>query len=104
MQRDWGAQSIEQESLEALEKNLAAVLQPAAPRPGFIRELKERLYLENGVEVLESRARSLAAPLVILAASLVSGTFLVVVGIKGVKHWKSVAALSEKGKFAAPAG
>jgi hypothetical protein len=69
--------------LADLEELLASTLKPVQLRPQFVRELRHRLMDTSIPSVVEKRVPTSHYALLVIA-SIISGTFLVVAGSKAV--------------------
>jgi hypothetical protein len=87
------------EEVSDLEERLERVYVPVQPRAEFRRELKTRLLREPESSLAEQKAGLLQYTL-LTAAGLVSGTILLIFGVKAVNHFKT----QQVGKAPAPAG
>lgn len=69
--------------LADLEKLLASTMKPVKPRPGFVRELRQRLMDPSIPSVVENKTPPSHYALLV-TASILSGAFLVVAGSRAV--------------------
>lgn len=82
--RGSGDQFVEKELLE-IEARLASVFVPVEPSPVFVKDLKQKLMDSAEISIEEHSSGGLRTILFVIA-SVISGTFLVILGIKGVRH------------------
>jgi hypothetical protein len=73
----------EAEAIQALETRLQKVLVPVPMRAGFALELRHKLQKENELE-LEMPRPGLTQTIFLAAAGLLSGVFLIALGVRGL--------------------
>ncbi len=73
----------EADEVKAIEARLKTAFVPLTLRTEYVRELKERLLQENGLEIEKSR-RSLLQTVLLPAAGLLSGVVLIALGVRGL--------------------
>lgn len=102
--RGWGGRSTGFD-LDDIETRLTRVLVPVAPPPEFVRDLKRRLVTAPDVS-LTAPAKALYGPIFLVAASVLSGSLLAIMTIKGMRKKRvgSVQGQMKKNKLPEPAG
>ncbi|RPI86753.1 MAG: hypothetical protein EHM41_07360 [Chloroflexi bacterium] len=89
--RGWGDNFFGSELVE-VEARLAKVLVPVEPNPDYVHNLKQRLLTSSDIAV-ERPSSGILRTIFFVFASLASGTFLVILGIKGVRHIRETASM-----------
>lgn len=79
----WG-NTVNEHQLAETEALLRASLKPVEPRPDYVRSLKGRLLFPADAPQLSKEEPALMHLILLIVASLLSGGFVLVVGIKGV--------------------
>ncbi len=73
----------EERQIKGIENRLQATLLPVSPRPEFVKDLKHRLLspAEADASIVSSKPKQ---NVFVLAAGLLSGTVLIVLGVKAI--------------------
>ncbi len=73
----------EEKQITGMENRLQATLQPVSPRPEFVKDLKRRLLSPSPADasIANSKPRQ---NVFMIAAGLLSGTVLILLGVKAV--------------------
>ncbi len=73
----------EEKQIKVMENRLQAALQPVSPRPEFVKDLKRRLLSPSEADA-SIAANQPKQNIFMIAAGLLSGTVLIVLGVKAV--------------------